>query len=145
MELNTLKRQTITKDTVICRKGDINFDLYYIISGKLMICNRSGHMVTPLAYLGADEYFGEMSFIDSKTRSADVIAVEDTVIIQIPQMALKKQFPTWLLLSAKQMVHKLRLMNSVVGERGIKRKNVKTVKPLTINEQRYYYDLIANS
>lgn len=145
MQLNSFERQTIPKGEVVCREGDMTFDLSYIISGKFMICSRSGHMVTPIAYIGGGEYFGEMSFIDSRTRSADVIAVEETVIIQIPQAALKKQFPTWLLLMTKQMTERLRTMNSVVRDRGIKRKNVKSVKPLTIDEQRYYYDLITNS
>jgi CRP/FNR family cyclic AMP-dependent transcriptional regulator len=135
----------IAKDTLICREGDLSKDLYKIIEGKLMICSRSGHMVTPIAYLNAGEYFGEFSFFDNQSRSADVVAVEETTLVKIPQAELKKQFPRWLNLTAKSMTNKLRLMDSVIRDKGIKKHKVDTVKPLSIDEQRRYFEIIENS
>ena len=133
----------VEKDQVICRAGDLTKDLYKIISGRLMICSRNNRMVTPLAYLGAGDYFGEFSFFDNQARSADVVATEQTVLVKIPQAQLKKQFPFWLIHTSKSLTRKLRLFNEVIGSRGIKKKNVESIQPLSIEEQRHYYQIIA--
>ncbi len=133
----------IKKETVLCREGDKESDLYFVTQGKLLICSRSGHMVTPLAHISKGEYFGEMSFFDCLPRSADVIALEDTQLVKIPGISLKDQVPTWLLVMAKQMTNKLRTMDHVIRDKGIKRKNVTSMKPLSIEEQRHYYKLIT--
>lgn len=133
----------VEKDELICKEGDLTRDVYKIVSGELMICSRNNRMVTPLAYLHDGEYFGEFSFFDGQLRSADVIANCETTLIKIPQAELKKQFPRWLLLTSKSMTKKLRLMDDVIRTKGIKKKNVDNVKPLSIDEQRYYYDIIT--
>lgn len=132
----------VEKDELICKEGDLTRDLYKIISGELMICSRNNRMVTPLAYLTDGEYFGEFSFFDGQLRSADVIATEETKLVKIPLAELKKQFPRWLLLTSKSMTKKLRLMDEVIRDKGIKKQNVDNIKPLSIEEQRYYYDII---
>ena len=131
----------VPKDQLICKQGDKTRDLYKIVSGKLMICSRNNSMVTPLAHLEAGEYFGEFSFFDGMERSADVIAIEDCTLIQVPPEELKKQFPRWLLITAKNMTHKLRVMDNVIRTKGIKKKK-SSVPPLSINEQRYYLNII---
>ena len=128
---------------VICREGDMDTSLYFVAKGKLLICLRSGHMVTPVGYLEGNEYFGEMSFFDNSPRSADVITVEDTNLIKIPSSALKDQVPTWLLVIAKRLTHKLRTMDHVIREKGIKRTNVKSLKPLSNEEQKRIYKLLS--
>ena len=134
--------ETLAPDTVICREGDLTKDLYIIVSGKLMVCSRNNTMVTPLAYLSDGDYFGEFSFFDNQARSADVIAVKETTLLKIPQAELKKQFPRWMILTSKCLTNKLRVFNSVVRSKGIKKKNVESIKPLTIEEQRHYYSII---
>lgn len=143
MDMNLL--ENVPKETLVCKEGDLTRDLYKIVSGKLMICSRNNHMVTPLAYLESGAYFGEFSFFDGMKRSADVIAVEDTVLIKIPLAELKKQFPRWLLLTSKNMTKKLRLMDDVIRTKGIKKTKVDVIKPLTIEEQRHYYDIITGA
>ncbi len=134
----------VKKDQLICSEGDLTKDLYKIMSGKLMICSRNNRMVTPLAYIGEGQYFGEFSFFDNMARSADVIAIEDTTLLKIPQAELKKQFPRWLILTAKNMTKKLRMMDEVISSQGIKKKSIVDMKALSIDEQRYYYDIIDN-
>lgn len=135
----------IKKDQLLCKEGEPSCDLYKIISGKLMVCTRKNRMVTPLAFLEANEYFGELSFFDRMERSADVIAVEDTVLIKIPMEQLEQQFPRWLHLTAQSMTKKLRLLDDIIKKRGIKKQNVEHIKPLSIEEQRYFYEIIENS
>jgi CRP-like cAMP-binding protein len=129
------------KDQVICIEGESTTDLYKLVSGKLMICSRNNSMVTALAYLEPGDYFGEFSFFDGLERSADVIAVEPSTLIKIPDSALKAQFPDWLLKTAKSMTKKLRLMDQVIRNKGIKKQKT-SVKPLSIEEQTYYYKLL---
>ena len=133
------------KNTVICREGDLDQNLFYILTGKFLICTRSGHMVTPIAYLEESQYLGEMSFFDRLPRSADVIAIEDSTYLQIPQAELKKQFPLWLLSMTKNMTKKIRLFDEVIKDNGIKRSQDQAIKPLTHEEQKFYYELLSNS
>ncbi|MAZ49655.1 MAG: hypothetical protein CME65_13930 [Halobacteriovoraceae bacterium] len=136
------KKITLKENTVLCREGDLEKDIYLVISGRLLICSRSGKRVTPIAYIGENEYFGEMSFLDNKPRSADVVAIESTELLQIPPEALKEQLPKWLLFTMRQMTQRIRSMDEVIRDRGIKRQNVDTIKPLSIDEQRVLFDII---
>lgn len=142
MTTNTLN---LKKDQVLAKKDDKSNDLYYVTSGELMICSRSGHMVTPLAYITKGEYFGELSFFDNLPRSADVIATQPSTLVKIPSTELKKQFPKWLLNVAKQMTKKLRIMDEGITDKGIKKRNVASIKPLDIDQQRYYYDILEKA
>lgn len=135
----------LSKDDVLCKEGDKTQDLYYITEGKLLICSRSGKMVTPIAYLEAGSYFGEMSFFDKLPRSADVIAIEPTKLVKISQIQLKDSFPKWLLVISRQMTKKIRLLDEVIRDKGIKRTNVQSVKPLSIDEQRHYLTLLEKA
>ena len=132
----------LIKDEVLCREGDTETDLYLVTQGKLLICSRSGKMVTPLAYLGRNDYFGEMSFFDGKPRSADVIAVEDTTLIKIFGTDLKEQVPTWLHIMAKQMTQKLRRFDEAIRDKGVKKRKDAQITPLSIEEQRHYFQLL---
>lgn len=136
---------SVKKNTVICREGDLDQNLFYIMSGKFLICTRSGHMVTPIAYLTENQYLGEMSFFDRQPRSADVIAIEDSTYLQIPQAELKKEFPLWLLAMTKGMTRKLRVFDEVIKDNGIKRSQDQAIKPLSHEEQKFYYELLNNS
>lgn len=132
----------VKKDEVICRDGDVSRDLYKVISGELLVCKRNNHMVTPLAYLKDGDYFGEMSFFDKFERSADVIATKKTSLVKIPSEELEKQFPNWLGTLSRSMTKKLRKINQILSNRGIKRID-KELTPLSIDEQRHIYSLLV--
>ncbi len=136
--MSILETVKIAKGNVLCREGDKDKDLFLLTEGRLLICSRSGRMVTPLAFIEKNQYFGEMSFFDNKKRSADVLAVEDTTLVKIPEEALKEQVPTWLHIIAKSLTAKLRTLDEVLRDKGI-RKNSDQITPLTIEEQREIY------
>ncbi len=124
---------------IICVAGEQECDLYIIHSGKLLICVNKGSQITPLAYLSEGEYLGELSFFDGKERSAHVICLEDTSLIKIPVTEINRQFPHWLSKMAKEITTKLRHSDEIIRKKGIRKQNVDTIKPLTIEEQREYY------
>jgi len=74
-----LRRQTLHKGEVLCRKEEEGNTLYMIISGKVKIVRQSidGDEVI-LAVLAAGDFCGEMALLDGLPRSADAIAAEDT-------------------------------------------------------------------
>ncbi len=67
-----------------------------------------------LALLATGDTFGEMSLIDSATRSADVITQEDTTLISIDRTAfdhLMDSYPTFARNLMKLLARRLRLAN----------------------------------
>ena len=121
---------------IICASGEKNFDLFKIHKGKLLVFVVDGTKVTPLAYLNEGEYLGELSFFDKEPRSANVISLEDTTLIQIPVSEIDKQFPPWLYQMALSITKKIRKSSELIRQKGIRKKNVESIQPLSIDEQR---------
>jgi CRP/FNR family transcriptional regulator, cyclic AMP receptor protein len=138
-----LTRQ-MSKGDIVCAAGEHDSSLYIIHSGKLLVFVNDGTKVTPLAYLNAGEYLGELSFFDGQPRSAHVICVEDTTLIEIPISELPKQFPSWLITMAKSITRKLRDSSELIRQKGIRKKNVETIKPLSIEQQRDYFQALSH-
>jgi CRP-like cAMP-binding protein len=69
---------------IIARDAD-DRDLYLIVSGRVRVTTYSagGRQVT-FRDLGAGEYFGEVAAIDGKRRSADVLALEGSLLVVMP-------------------------------------------------------------
>lgn len=76
-----LRRQTLHKGEVLCRKGEEGNTLYMIIAGKIKVVrqSRNGDEAI-LAVLSAGDFCGEMALLDGLPRSADAFAVEDTAL-----------------------------------------------------------------
>ncbi len=140
--MSSINEITLKKDSVLCLEGDTDNSLYIVKSGKLMVCVKKGTQVIPLAYLGANTYLGELSFFDEQPRSANIIALEETEILRLPPAELKSRFPQWLLDIALQLTKKTRLVDEVIKGRGLKKKNLESIKPLSIDEQRHYLTIL---
>ncbi len=63
----------------VCRQGEQGQDLYVIVAGSVSI--QQGSRV--LAKLSAGEVVGELAFLDSQPRSADVVAAEPLRLLEI--------------------------------------------------------------
>ncbi len=70
--------KTVAKGTVVLTEGAVGDSLYTIISGrvKVFIGDEDGREII-LKMLGPGDFFGEMSMIDSRPRSASVSALEN--------------------------------------------------------------------
>lgn len=136
--------KSVKKGEIICVAGEQNSDLFIIHSGKLLVFVTDGTKVTPLAYLNAGEYLGELSFFDGQPRSAHVISVEESTLIQIPVSEIDKQFPRWLQTIAHSITKKLRYSSDLIRQKGIRKQNVESMKPLSIEEQRNTYQSLQN-
>ena len=72
------------EDDIVVDRNDEGNNVYFIISGRLRVMdNLTTDIDVSLADLGQGEMFGELSAIDNKVRSAQVIALEPTVLAEI--------------------------------------------------------------
>jgi len=104
--------------TVIIKEGDIQQEIFWILSGEVYITRKIGDKYKVMATLGKGELFGEMSFFDKSVRSATVITkgpVESLVFSKENFQEIFAASPQWtkrLLLSLsgriRQMIDKMR-------------------------------------
>ncbi len=104
-------------DTVSFRAGSVVFSqgdearcMYAIQSGRLEI--RIGEKA--LATLGEGEVFGEMALLNDKSRSATVVALEDSVLVPVDQtqfLFLVRQNPFFALQLMRLLSERLRDRN----------------------------------
>lgn len=68
----------------IIRNGDDTNDVYFVISGQVRatIFSRAGREVA-FRDLGAGEMFGDLSAIDGQPRCANVLTLEESVVLQM--------------------------------------------------------------
>jgi CRP/FNR family cyclic AMP-dependent transcriptional regulator len=65
--------RTYGDKTVLIKEGDVQQEIFWILSGEVYITRRMGDKYKVMATLGKGELFGEMSFFDKSVRSATVI------------------------------------------------------------------------
>ena len=131
--------------SVICQEGDPSSDLYYLQSGKLLICTITGTEVKAIARIGPGEFVGELSFFDGKARSSYVVTLEKSVVIQIPKQEISVNLPPWYTEIGKNLTKKIRLLDGVVQSSHLRKFGTEeSQQPLTIEEQRLFYDVLVN-
>jgi CRP-like cAMP-binding protein len=85
VSLNALERKTFPAGSAIIKHGDTAHAAYVVDSGKVEIWVDKGGAKRVLSEVTTGGIFGEMALIDSKPRSANATAVEDTVCIVVPE------------------------------------------------------------
>lgn len=86
--LPALQHRSYARNACILRTGDLTDALYIILSGRarVLIDDGDGREVI-LNVLGPNEFFGEMSLIDERPRSASVEALDACEILYISKNA----------------------------------------------------------
>jgi CRP/FNR family cyclic AMP-dependent transcriptional regulator len=71
-------------EATVCRNREIGDSMYLIDTGKvrISITDADGHTVT-LAELGSGDFFGEMSMLDRRGRSADATVIENARLAKL--------------------------------------------------------------
>ena len=75
--------RAVPKGTILFRDGDSGDQMYIIQAGKVKISKKIGNEEKTLATLPAGEFFGEMSILNNKPRSATAEVVEDSKLLVI--------------------------------------------------------------
>lgn len=84
--------QTARNWSEIVKQGDPGDAMYLVLEGELRVRLMIGGKETILAQLGAGEFFGEMALFDRGSRSADVVANKDSVLLKISAVSFEKLF-----------------------------------------------------
>ena len=121
---------------VICRQGDPSSDLYFLKEGRLLICTVQGTQVKAIARIEPGEFIGELSFFDGKPRATHIVALERSVVIQIPKEELMEHLPFWFVEIGKNLTKKIRLLDGIVHSSNFRKIGAEDQKPLSIEEQR---------
>jgi CRP-like cAMP-binding protein len=76
-----MQEQEIPENTTIVTEGEAGNCMYIIFSGSVKV--QKGNQL--LAILKEREFFGELSLLDTETRSASVTSASDCIIFRIEQ------------------------------------------------------------
>ena len=77
------KESQVDKNITLFKKGDSGNCMYFIYSGDVSIHDGEHQLAT----LSDNEIFGELSLLDSETRSASVTTLTDCIFLKIEQEA----------------------------------------------------------
>jgi CRP-like cAMP-binding protein len=84
-QLKTIRREveeiTVPQGRVLCEEGTVGREFFFIVSGTAAV-RRGGRKV---ATLGPGNYFGELSLLDRKPRSATVVSETEMSLLVLEQ------------------------------------------------------------
>lgn len=111
-------RQRLAKDEILFRRGDQGDALYVIDEGRVKIVreDEQGGEVA-LNYCGPGEAIGEMSLFDQEPRSASVVAVTDSEVLELKREAffdLLNQRPDVSLILLQSLSSRLRFASTYI-------------------------------
>jgi len=85
------KERDFPNETIIIEENSTLSSLFTLKKGSVKVQKRgSTNEIIDIATLYPGDHFGEMSLIDKNPRSAQVITLEDTVLIEIPSDSFSK-------------------------------------------------------
>ena len=132
----------LKKDEILFLAEDEENDLFIIQKGRVMVFVQKGSQIIPVAYLGDGEYIGELSFFDEGKRSASIICTEDTEFVKISYEEMNQRCPAWMKTLGQQLTRKIREGDELIRSKGIRKKNVEGIKPLSMEEQTHCFKLV---
>ena len=133
---------TLKKDEILFLADGDDKDLYIIQKGRVMVFLQKGSQIIPVAYLNDGEYIGELSFFDEGVRSASIICTEDTDFLKIPVEQMHTHCPAWMKVVGIQLTKKIRDNDELIRSKGIRKKNVEGIKPLSMEDQTRCFKLV---
>jgi CRP-like cAMP-binding protein/Fe-S-cluster-containing hydrogenase component 2 len=74
---------------VICRKGEYELDLCFVLSGEIDLVEDETHGSVHVANMGPGMFYGELGALGGLPRSVNVIAASETEIFYVPRHTLK--------------------------------------------------------
>ena len=80
----------VPKGTILFRENEPGQEMYIIQSGKVRISKKVREIDKTLAILGKGDFFGEMSILNNKPRSATVEVIEDAKLLVIDPQTFEK-------------------------------------------------------
>jgi CRP-like cAMP-binding protein len=78
----------------VIRAGDQGASMFVVHSGRVQVQVNDNGQARPVAMLGEGAFFGEMALFTGEPRTANVVALEETEVLEIGHAAMKHLFDT---------------------------------------------------
>ena len=119
-----LTEKRYSPNHLVFQKDDSGSSMYIVLSGAVQIFlpNEDGSRVV-LKDVRTGEYFGELSLFDAKPRSASVITMVETVLLELTREQLADHLTrsrTATLAILSEMAERMRETNALLGQRAAK-------------------------
>ncbi len=112
------ERKKYKGGSIILREGEPGTAMFIIIAGKVKVVRTDdGGSEVILAIFGEGDFFGEMAILDGHTRSATVVAIDDTELFIINQddvFQLLHEYPAIAISLLKEFAVRLRQANTQI-------------------------------
>ncbi len=110
--------RSFAPNTIVVNEGDDGSSLFVVQSGslKVFLTDNVGREVT-LSLLDPGDYFGELALLDDSPRSASVIALTRSEVLQIPRLAflaLIEAHPACMQIVMRNLVGRIRTLTESV-------------------------------
>lgn len=110
--------RSFAPNTIVVNEGDDGSSLFVVQSGslKVFLTDNVGREVT-LSLLDPGDYFGELALLDDAPRSASVIALIRSEVLQIPRvafLALIEAHPACMQIVVRNLVGRIRTLTESV-------------------------------
>ena len=86
--LELLDTVRVQAGEIVVRQDDSGDCMYILVQGSARVVHRKGDRDIELAVLRPGDFFGEIALVDHGPRSADVEALEDSVLLRISQAVI---------------------------------------------------------
>jgi lysophospholipid hydrolase len=108
----SLEWLSLSPGEILFRHGDPGESLYLVVSGQLWAVGEDemGNEV-PIATLGEQDVVGEMGLLSHDSRSAGVVAAQETTLVRLSRTtfeALSSEYPNLMLTITRELIGKLR-------------------------------------
>lgn len=113
-------REFVAEDYIV-RQGESGLGLYFITGGRAKVEIERDSMKVVVAELKEGDFLGELSIIDDKARSANVVCLEDTRCLLLTRDSfskLLKKHPEISIQMLRSLVSRIRSANDRIGTPG---------------------------
>jgi CRP/FNR family cyclic AMP-dependent transcriptional regulator len=103
-----------TRNETIVRQGEMGLGLYIIAKGHVRVDREQAGVRMQVAELGPEQFFGEMSLLDNKPRSATVTGIEETECLLLTRdsfVKLMNKYPEIPIRMARVLAERIRVAN----------------------------------
>jgi small-conductance mechanosensitive channel/CRP-like cAMP-binding protein len=87
-------RHVFAPGELVIRAGDQGSSMFVVHSGRVQVQVSDGGRPRPVAVLSEGAFFGEMALFTGEPRTANVVALEETEVLEIGHAAMKHLFET---------------------------------------------------
>ena len=87
-------RHVFAPGETVIRAGDPGSSMFVVHNGKVQVQLNENGRPRPVATLNEGDFFGEMALFTGEPRTANVVALEETEVLEIGHAAMKRVFDT---------------------------------------------------